>query len=173
MQRYAMLFGTYMGAYWIVKFAFFPLGLTAPFLLFLFVGLTAGVPFMGYHYTRMYRDQACGGGIGFLHAWLFNVFMYMFAALLTAAGHYIYFRFIDNGYLLDTYERLLDSMASTPLPGMEEYTSQLRTAMDSIRSLSAIEITLQLMSQNVFYGTLLGIPTALFAQKRLKTDNHN
>lgn len=98
MQRYAMLFGTYMGGFWILKFILFPVGLSVPFLLFLFMGLTLCVPFMGYYYARMYRNQVCGGGISFLHAWVFTVFMYMFAALLAAVAHYIYFRFIDHGY---------------------------------------------------------------------------
>lgn len=68
MQRYAMLFGTYMGGFWILKFILFPVGLSVPFLLFLFMGLTLCVPFMGYYYARMYRNQVCGGGISFLHA---------------------------------------------------------------------------------------------------------
>lgn len=93
MQRYAMLFGTYMGGFWILKFILFPVGLSVPFLLFLFMGLTLCVPFMGYYYARMYRNQVCGGGISFLHAWVFTVFMYMFAALLAAVAHYIYFRY--------------------------------------------------------------------------------
>lgn len=57
MQRYAMLFGTYMGGFWILKFILFPVGLSVPFLLFLFMGLTLCVPFMGYYYARMYRNQ--------------------------------------------------------------------------------------------------------------------
>ena len=44
MQRYAMLFGTYMGGFWILKFILFPVGLSVPFLLFLFMGLTLCVP---------------------------------------------------------------------------------------------------------------------------------
>ena len=75
MQRYAMLFGTYMGGFWILKFILFPVGLSVPFLLFLFMGLTLCVPFMGYYYARMYRNQVCGGGISFLHAWIFTVFI--------------------------------------------------------------------------------------------------
>lgn len=31
MQRYAMLFGTYMGGFWILKFILFPVGLSVPF----------------------------------------------------------------------------------------------------------------------------------------------
>lgn len=107
MQRYAMLFGTYMGGFWILKFILFPVGLSVPFLLFLFMGLTLCVPFMGYYYARMYRNQVCGGGISFLHAWIFTVFMYMFAALLAAVAHYIYFRFIDHGYVINTCETMV------------------------------------------------------------------
>ena len=109
MQRYAMLFGTYMGGFWILKFILFPVGLSVPFLLFLFMGLTLCVPFMGYYYARMYRNQVCGGGISFLHAWVFTVFMYMFAALLAAVAHYIYFRFIDHGYVINTCETMVDT----------------------------------------------------------------
>ena len=103
-----MHFGTYMGVYWILKFILFPLGLSIPFLLFLFFGLTLGFPFMGYYYARTYRDKVCGGSIRFLQAWVFIVFMYMFAALLTAVAHYIYFRFIDHGLIVNTYMGMFD-----------------------------------------------------------------
>ncbi|KAA6309658.1 hypothetical protein EZS27_038897, partial [termite gut metagenome] len=83
-QKYAMSFGTYMGLFWIAKFSLFPLGLTNPFLLLLFLGLTLVVPFMGCYYARMFRDKVCGGEIRFIRAWIFMIFMYMFAALLTA-----------------------------------------------------------------------------------------
>lgn len=119
MQRYAMLFGTYMGGFWILKFILFPVGLSVPFLLFLFMGLTLCVPFMGYYYARMYRNQVCGGGISFLHAWIFTVFMYMFAALLAAVAHYIYFRFIDHGYVINTCETMVDTLAQSNMPGMD------------------------------------------------------
>lgn len=165
LQRYAMLFGTYMGVFWILKFILFPLGLNVPFLLFLFVGMTMCVPFMAFYYTRMYRNQVCGGSITFLHAWLFTTFMYVYAALLTAVAHYIYFRFIDNGFILNTYEAMLNSFDSDIFTGMDEYFNQLKDTLTLIRSLTSIEITLQLISQNIFYGSLLAIPTALFAMR--------
>lgn len=114
-----MHFGTYMGVYWILKFILFPLGLSIPFLLFLFFGLTLGVPFMGYYYARTYRDKVCGGSIRFLQAWVFIVFMYMFAALLTAVAHYIYFRFIDHGFIVNTYMGMFDELSNKEVPGIE------------------------------------------------------
>lgn len=172
MQRYAMLFGTYLGGFWILKFILFPLGLSIPFLLFLFMGLTLCVPFMGYHYTRMYRNQVCGGSISFLHAWIFTVFMYMFAALLAAVAHYIYFQFIDHGYVLNAYETQLNTLAHSNIPGMEEYVDTYREALDLARMSTPIDITLQLVSWNVFCGSLLALPTALFVMRRKRPESN-
>lgn len=59
LQRYAMLFGTYLGGFWILKFILFPLGISVPFLFSIFIGLTLCVPFMAYYYVRMYRNMVC------------------------------------------------------------------------------------------------------------------
>lgn len=165
-----MHFGTYMGVYWILKFILFPLGLGIPFLMFLFIGLTLGVPFMGYYYARTYRDKVCGGSIKFLQAWVFTVFMYMFAALLTAVVHYIYFRFIDHGFIINTYMEMLEKGSQTPqFTAMESYITQLKDMLELIRTLTPIDITMQLMSQNVFYGSILAVPTALLVMRKPKS----
>lgn len=172
LQRYAMLFGTYLGGFWILKFILFPLGITVPFLFSIFIGLTLCVPFMAYYYVRMYRNMVCGGTISFLHAWIFTVFMYMFAALLTAVAHYIYIRFIDQGFILNSYETMLNSWEITykAVPGIDAYIEQLREGLSQVRLLTPIKSTMQMMSMNVFTGSLLAIPIALFVMKRPPAD---
>ena len=167
-QRYAMLFGAYLGVYWIVGAAFFPLGLAYPLLFLLFIGFVIGGPFVGYHYVRLYRKQACGGYISFAHAWLFAMLMYVFAALLAAAAHYIYFRFIDGGYIINTYTALINDFfaQSEATAGMSAYKEQLEQALEQLSRLSPIDITMQIFSNNIFWGMLLAIPTALFAKKK-------
>lgn len=165
-----MHFGTYMGLYWILKFILFPLGLGIPFLMFLFVGLTLGVPFLGYYYARTYRDKVCGGSIKFLSAWVFTVFMYMFAALLTAVAHYVYFRFIDHGFIIGTYMQMLEESSTLPeLSAMGGYVTQLKEMLELIKNMTPIDITMQLMSQNVFYGSILAIPIALLVMRKPKS----
>ena len=157
-------------AYFFAGNFYFPVGLSVPFLLFLFMGLTLCVPFMGYYYARMYRNQVCGGGISFLHAWVFTVFMYMFAALLAAVAHYIYFRFIDHGYVINTCETMVDTLAQSNMPGMDSYIATYQEALETARLLSPIDITLQMISSNVFWGSILAFPTALFVMRRKKDD---
>lgn len=166
LQRYAMHFGTFMGIYWIAKFVLFPMGLSNSFLLLLFSVLTMAVPFVGYFYARSFRDKICGGSITFMQSWIFMVFMYLFASLLVAVAHYIYFRFLDNGHVMDAYSALLEQ--SKGVPGfaeiIEEYKSQ--EIIDMIRSMSAIEITMQLLSQNMLYCSILALITAPFVTKK-------
>lgn len=178
MQQYAMIFGTYMGVFWILKFTLVPLGMTSPFLLLLFICLTLCVPFMGYYYTKIYRDKVCGGTIGFLHAWVFDIFMYVCAALLTAVAHYVYFRFIDQGFMLDTLRQMLDTLTAENMPGMEEYIKQMKSNIDTMGTLTPTDITLSMVSSNIYYCALLSIPTALIAMRKKKksdfgTGNNN
>ena len=169
-----MIFGTYMGVFWILKFTLLPLGMTSPFLLLLFICLTLCVPFMGYYYTKIYRDKVCGGTIGFLHAWVFDIFMYVCAALLTAVAHYVYFRFIDQGFMLDTLRQQSMQMTRNILMSPE----QMKAYIDTMGTLTPTDITLSMVSSNIYYCALLSTPTALIAMRRKKksdfgTGNNN
>lgn len=89
LQEHAMRFGTFMGIFWIFKFIFLPLGFTIPLLQLLFVLLTLFVPVLGYIYVRKFRNTYCNGEISFFRAFLFTLYMYLFAALLAAVAHYV------------------------------------------------------------------------------------
>ncbi len=169
MQRYAMLFGTYLGGLWILTSIFFPLGVTMPFLFIIFMVLTLSSPFIAYHYTKKYRDVACGGYISFSHAWVFTVMLHIFAALLAAVAHYVYFRFIDGGFIVNAYEQMTDNFFyQYGSQDMDMYKEQIENAIDTLRQMTSIEMTVQLMSSNILWGTLLSIPIAIFAMKKDK-----
>lgn len=168
LREYAMHFGTAMGLFWIFKFIFLPLGFKIPFLQLLFLILTCSVPFVGYKYTKTYRDKYCDGEINFSRAYLFLIFMYFFAALLTSAGHFIYFNFIDDGFIVDTYMSQLNQLKSGVSGELETSVNQLIETFSTVASLSPAQITLQLFFQNIFYGSLLALPTALTVVKRKK-----
>ena len=169
LQEYAMRFGTMMGIFWIIKFSFLPMGFRIPLLQFLFILMTLFVPILGYIYIRKYRERYCNGELSFLRALVFSLYMYFFASLLTAAAHYIYFRFIDNGYLMGTYMEQMENLKSTLTGDFEASIDQLIQNLETIASMSALQLTMQLIFQNIFYGTLLSLPTALLAMRKKKS----
>ena len=168
LRQTAMYFGTLMGLFWIIKFTFLPLGFTIPLLQLLFVLLTFFVPILGYLYARKFRNRYCGGSITFSRAFAFTVLMYLFAALLAAVAHYIYFRYIDNGFLIDSYIGQLEAMKPTATEELKESIDQFIEGFSLISSLSPIQLTFQLISQNFMYGVLLALPTALLVMRRKK-----
>ena len=170
LQEYAMRYGTAMGIFWACKFVLFPLGMSMPLLLIFFFILTLSVPILGYLFVRKYREQQCEGVLNFSKAYIFTIFMYMFASLFVAVIHYLYFRYMDNGMIVNTYQGMIDQMNAVATGDMKESLEQFRTALDVVSSLTPLEITLQLLTQNVFYCTILAIPTALLVMRNKKKE---
>lgn len=171
LQESAMRYGTAMGIFWTLKFVLFPMGMENPLLLTLFFFLTLAVPFIGYFLTRKYRNEECGGAITFSRAFMFVIFMYLFATLFVTIAHYIYFRFMDNGYIVSSYESMLsqfDTIATTE--EMRASIEQFKEALKMVGDLSPIEISMQLISQNIFYCSLIAIPTAFFVKRKPQTE---
>ena len=171
LQQDAMYYGTLMGIFWTLKFILFPLGMTMPVMLVAFFILTfIGVPVLGVSLVRQYRDRVCQGTLPFSRAFLFTTFMYMFAALFATIAHYIYFRYMDNGMIVNTYQGMIDQMNAVATGDMKESLEQFRTALDVVSSLTPLEITLQLLTQNVFYCSILAIPTGLLVMRNKKKE---
>jgi hypothetical protein len=167
-QEAAMRYGTVMGIFWTLKFVLFPMGMQSPLLLMAFFLLTLIVPVAGFFLVRQYRDRECGGVLSFSRAFLFTSFMYLFAALFATIAHYVYFRYIDGGLIVNTYQDMLTQMEAIATADMKASLDQFQQALDIIAALSPLEISIQLITQNVFYCTLIALPTALLVKRNPK-----
>ena len=167
-QEAAMRYGTVMGIFWTLKFVLFPLGMQSPLLLMAFFLLTLIVPVAGFFLVRQYRDRECGGVLSFSRAFLFTSFMYLFAALFATIAHYVYFRYIDGGLIVNTYQDMITQMEAIATADMKASLDQFQQALDIIAALSPLEISIQLITQNVFYCTLIALPTALLVKRNPK-----
>lgn len=165
----AMAYGTSMGIYWILKFMLVPFIFSVPFASLAFLGLTAAVPFLGYYFVRQYRNRYCTNKqISFIQAWMFCLLMYAFAALLVAVAHYVFLQYIDGGAMITAYRGILDELKDST-PEMDELLTQYHQAADLLASMSPIELTIQLVMNNLFYGMILALPTGfIVAMKRHK-----
>ena len=153
-----------MGLFWILKFALLPLGLVFSPLALLFLLLTCAVPVIVFLMTRSFRDKQCEGELSFFSALVFTFQIYLFASILTAIGHYLYFQFLDNGFIYTQIQAQLDVLKDEP--SMKAQISQITHAMDILRGLSPIQLTMQLLSQNIFYGIIFSLPIAMLTMRR-------
>ena len=164
-----MHFGTYMGIYWILKFILFPLGFHIPFLSLLFVILTLSVPFIGYHYAKMYRDKICGEYPIFACHALHYIYVYV-CFPIGSCGPLRLFPVHRSRF----YRQLLHpamGRVDDQHPGFDRKQRSYKETIDTARSLTSINITMQLLSWDVFWGSIPAIPTALMVMKKAKPEN--
>lgn len=174
LSQYAMRYGTGMGLFWIAKFFILLLGLfsgnylvlSLAYLIF-FTG-TVSVPFLAYFMARQYRNTVCGGRLPMSFAWLFVTLIYLFAALLAAVGHYVYFEFLDDGSFFGTLFSMVDEAQLKNEPELKAMFEQSR---DILLSLSPINITMQMLSSNILYGTLQAFVIGLIVSRRKKRNS--
>lgn len=163
----AMRSGTAMGIFWIFNFIVFLLGLRIPFLTLLFVGLSLTVPFIIYRLTKAYRKVHCDDMLSFGQAFLFINSVSFFATMLTAVAHYIYFRYIDRGFIFEQYHTALNDLKEAmPEANLLQTIEQMEQALSQINLLTPIELTFQLISQNLFFGIIMSLFIAPFVMRK-------
>lgn len=164
---YARVYGLYMGIFWAVKFVFFPLGFSYPVFSFIFLLLTIMVPFVGAWFVKKIRNGVLDGRLGFWQAFLLSTNIYMYASLIAAIVHFIYFRFIDNGFILNSYLESVNQMQE--LFGSGEAAANiemLKANVELMGTLSPIQIVFSLLSNNVVFGLFISLLAAVFLKRR-------
>ena len=167
MTRYATFCGTLMGLFWLAKFALIPAGFAYPNLILLFLGLTLCVPFIVAYWGVNYRKREFLEDVSYGRMWSFIFLIYLYASLLAALGHYIYFRFIDGGFMLQAMEEMVrDFVATLPADQGGEIESQMSLMIEQQRQLTPIETAMNQFSQNLLVGMVMAFIIAPLIRKK-------
>ena len=179
MLNCAMNFGAVVGLYYIVKFCLFPLSLHSTMAALLFLGLTLVVPSLVFMLVKRYRDQYCQGRLEFVRAWAFSVLVMGFGSLLAAAAHYIYFAYIDGGAMVGALMQSIEQLQGIDLSALEggdadadalaqfgQYVEMMKQTAEQLQGMSAIEITMGMLSNNFSWSIVLSLPIALIISMR-------
>lgn len=174
-----MNFGAVVGLYYIVKFCLFPLSLHSTMAALLFLGLTLVVPSLVFMLVKRYRDQYCQGRLEFVRAWAFSVLVMGFGSLLAAAAHYIYFAYIDGGAMVGALMQSIEQLQGIDLSALEggdadadalaqfgQYVEMMKQTAEQLQGMSAIEITMGMLSNNFSWSIVLSLPIALIISMR-------
>ena len=169
MMNSAMNFGVMLGGFYIVKFCLQMLGLYSVMASLLFLGLALVLPLFAFGLVLRYRDQFCGGSIRFSHAFFFSMLAMSFGALLASVAYYIYFAFIDGGSVVEACMQSLEQMKGIDFSSVEGVNSDslvlfndlMGQAAQQLQAMSPVDMTLYLLSNNVWWGVILSLPIAL------------
>lgn len=166
MQAFARVDGAYLGLIWIISFSLFIMQYSDPIMGFL--GMFVSVYSLAFAYKRLvkYRRKVCGDVLNFFGAYVYMFFMFFYASIILGIAQYIYFKFIDGGFLVNTYAQLTDSeefKEAAKVYGMS--IKDMDKVVKQLYNMRPVDITWEILSMNVSVSFFLSIPMALFARK--------
>ena len=167
LRAFSAQYGAVVGLMWIISFAFYIIGLTRPLVgnVALLIGLLSVV--VAGFLIRKFRNEV--SPLRFSQSWWMATLIYLYASLLMAVGQFIYFRYIDNGLLLETYSNLMQqpeamALMQSMMPG-EDVEAAMRQTLEVLGNITPIQLTFEFLIYNLLLGFLLAIPTAWIGRR--------
>ena len=145
-------------------------GITNPLLAMLSMVLIVTSPFYAANRLRHFRDEAREGTISYMRAYGYTVMTYFYAGLLLAVAVFVYFNFMDNGYLLEQISRMMNTEESRQVIKMYGFTTeQMKQALEDLAALRPIDYALNILTIIISTGFLLGLPTAAIMRREVRS----
>ena len=163
----AMRCGTALGAVWSIMYLLLFAGATSMLSISLCLTLYIASPFIAARYAAGYRRKECDNAMGYMQAWIFLLYMYICATLLSALVIYIYFSYIDGGAFFMTLQKMLDE--SMKIAGTDELMiKQIEQTKNIIENTTTSDFVWQLMNNNLLNTTILPAIIAFFVKRNNK-----
>ncbi len=172
LKAFARIAGLKMTVLWIASFACFVAQFHEPGFSMLWLVSIVLIPFIMTRQTRSYRNQI-DGGLSFRRSWMFSVYTFFYASILFALAQYVYFAFVDHGFIISQYIQTLSDPASAALLANYGYTQgEIKMIVDQLLEIKPINIAFNCATVNIITGLLLALPIAALTRRKAPADNH-
>ncbi|MBO4851314.1 MAG: DUF4199 domain-containing protein [Prevotella sp.] len=167
LRAFARWDGARLGMMWVASFALFVASFSYPFCGILWMATMVATPFLVASLTRAYSEQTPEKHVSYSMAFSHSSRTVFYASLILAIAQWVYFQFMDNGFLINTYAAILTDKENAQRLATMGYTKEMIGQMlDAFRALRPIDIVLQMMFLNMVAGLIISITTALYVSFR-------
>lgn len=170
LKAYARQDGFFLALLWIASFACYIMGITNGLLGMVAMMLAVMTPFFVAGRLRKFRDEGREGVISFRRSYAYTVFVFFYGAVLLAVAQFLYFAYMDNGYLLSTFSKIVSSAEGKEMLQQYGMTQVAEDSLSEMASLRPIDYALNILTVNIMIGFVLGVPIGLVMYRR-KVEN--
>jgi len=166
LKAFARQDGALLALLWVAAFLLYIIGVSNQMLGLAAVMLVLYTPFFVGERLGKFRDYGREGLISFRRGYAYTVFVFFYGGVLFAIAQYLYFAYMDNGFLLGQFSKAVTSEEAQALLrqyGMVDVAAESLQEMASIRP---IDYALNMLTINISLGFILGIPISLIKQRR-------
>lgn len=167
-SAHARVDGAIVAAMWIASFFCFVGEFQMPLLSVVAIVLSLSSLVVLVIRARKFRDNVLDGEITFGKAMLYCIQTFFHSILLMALAQYLYFQFLDHGYMINQYINMLSTpeyaSVAKNVYGIEakQLIAILQNTMANVRP---IEIAYQFLTLNVIGCILLSVPIAAMVRR--------
>ena len=166
LKAFARIDGALLSVLWIASFACYVAGIANSLYGMIALCLMLSTPFFVGLRLGKFRDEGRNGIISLRRGWAYSIFVFFYAAILLALAQYIYFAYIDQGYLLMSFTKTLSTPEMKQV--MEQYGMQktMTESLELMGQMRPIDYALNVLTVNIAMGIILGFPIAALMQRR-------
>ena len=165
LKAFARIDGARLSLLWIASFVCYLVGLSLPGLVLIAFGLAIATPFLAARDLRRFRDDVRSGVISMRRGWAYVVLVFFYAGLLFAIGQYLYFAYMDGGYLTQSISKMVASPESQEVISQYGMADMLNESLQAFHEMRPIDMALQALTVNISLGIVLGLPIAAMMRR--------
>ena len=170
MKAFARIDGALLAVLWVASFACYIVGVANPIYSTMALVLMVATPFFVALRLGKFRDIGRDGIISLSRGWAYSVYVFFYAAVLMAVAQYVYFAYIDQGYLLQAFTTALSTPEAKQMMEQYDIKQAMDESMEMMGQLRPIDYALNVLTVNIMAGVVLGLPiAALMKRKELKS----
>jgi len=168
LKSFALQDGALLALLMIFTFVMYLMGITSSWLSMTAMFLIFYTPVFVYERLRHFRDYGLQGVISFLRAYAYTVMVFFYGGVLFAVAQYVYFAYIDQGYLMSEFMKILSSEEGQRVLKDAGMQSMVDDSLAELMKARPIDIALNMLTMNIVVGFILGVPIGMIAQRRVK-----
>lgn len=165
--QHSMEGGVWLGLYLIVRFAFMVMGLYYSVANLIALALFAGTPFVLYRIMMVYHRN--NSYISFFSLlWMMGIMLFFFASLICSVAEFVFYQYINPGYVAELFDRALALIKEYEMLSDTISLEDMHKAIGAGVLPTPLQMVMQSIWSNVFFGSLLSMIVAPFVLRKHK-----
>lgn len=165
LKAFARQDGALLALLWMATFFLYIIGVENQMLGLAALLLMVYTPIFVGERLGKFRDYGREGLISFRRAYAYTVFVFFYGGVLFAIAQYLYFAFIDNGYLLTQFSKMVNSNEAQKMLQQYGMTEMMNESLNEMANIRPIDYALNMLTVNISLGFILGVPISLIMQR--------
>lgn len=165
LKAFARQDGALLALLWVVTFLLYILGVSNSWLGMAALMLMIYTPFFVGERLGKFRDYGLNGLISFRRGYAYTIFVFFYGGILFAIAQYLYFAFMDNGFLLSQFSKMVTSEEAQQILKQYGMTQMVDQSLEEMAQTRPIDYALNMLTINISLGFILGLPISLVKQR--------